>query len=26
VYEIGNDEVIVHYVRRAARSRPWEGE
>src|ERR1700726_2714283 len=26
VYEIGNDEVIVHYVRHAARPRPWEGE
>jgi toxin ParE1/3/4 len=26
VYEIGNDEVVVHYVRHTARSRPWEGE
>jgi len=26
VYEVGNDEVIVHYVRHAARPRPWEGE
>jgi toxin ParE1/3/4 len=26
VYEIGNDEVVVHYVRHAARRRPWEGE
>ena len=26
VYEIGNDEVVVHYVRHAARQRPWEGE
>src|ERR1700674_5113318 len=26
VYEIGNDEVVVHYVRHAARPRPWEGE
>jgi len=26
VYEIGNDEVIVHYVRHGARARPWEGE
>jgi toxin ParE1/3/4 len=26
VYEIGDDEVIVHYVRHEARTRPWEGE
>jgi toxin ParE1/3/4 len=26
VYEVGNDEVIVHYVRRGTRPRPWEGE
>jgi toxin ParE1/3/4 len=26
VYEIGNDEVVVHYVRHAARRRQWEGE
>ena len=26
VYEIGTDEVVVHYVRHAARPRPWEGE
>ena len=26
VYEIGNDEVVVHYVGHAARPRPWEGE
>jgi toxin ParE1/3/4 len=26
VYELGNDEVIVHYVRHGARPRPWEGE
>ena len=26
VYEIRNDEVVVHYVRHAARPRPWEGE
>jgi toxin ParE1/3/4 len=26
VYEIGNDEVVVHYVRHASRPRPWEGE
>ena len=26
VYEVGNDEVIVHYVRHGARLRPWEGE
>ena len=26
VYEVGNDEVIVHYVRYGARPRPWEGE
>jgi addiction module RelE/StbE family toxin len=26
VYEIGEDEVIIHYVRHGARRRPWEGE
>jgi toxin ParE1/3/4 len=26
VYEVGNDEVIIHYVRHGARARPWEGE
>jgi toxin ParE1/3/4 len=26
VYEVGNDEVIVHYVRHGALPRPWEGE
>jgi toxin ParE1/3/4 len=26
VYEVGKDEVIIHYVRHSARRRPWEGE
>jgi toxin ParE1/3/4 len=26
VYEIGRDEVIIHYVRHGARRRPWEKE
>jgi toxin ParE1/3/4 len=26
VYEVGADEVIIHYVRHGARRRPWEGE
>jgi len=26
VYEVGQDEVIIHYVRHGARRRPWEGE
>jgi toxin ParE1/3/4 len=26
VYEIGEGEVIIHYVRHGARRRPWEGE
>jgi toxin ParE1/3/4 len=26
VYEIGKDEVVIHYVRHSARPRPWEGE
>jgi toxin ParE1/3/4 len=26
VYEIGKEEVIIHYVRHGARRRPWEGE
>jgi toxin ParE1/3/4 len=25
VYEVGADEVIIHYVRHGARLRPWEG-
>jgi len=25
-FEIGNDQVVVHYVRHAARPRPWEGD
>jgi toxin ParE1/3/4 len=25
-YEVGEDEVIVQYVRHGARLRPWEGE
>jgi toxin ParE1/3/4 len=25
VYEVGNDEIIIHYVRHGARLRPWEG-
>ena len=24
VYEVGNDEVVIHYVRHGARRRPWE--
>jgi toxin ParE1/3/4 len=26
VYEVGKDEVMIHYVRHGARRRPWEGE
>ena len=26
VYEVAEDEVIIHYVRHGARRRPWEGE
>ena len=26
VYEVGDDEVVIHYVRHGARRRPWEGE
>ena len=26
VYEVGDDEVVIHYVRHGARQRPWEGE
>ncbi len=26
VYEVGEDEVIIHYVRHGARRRPWQGE
>jgi len=26
VYEVGGDEVIIHYVRHGARRRPWENE
>jgi toxin ParE1/3/4 len=26
VYEVGSNEVIIHYVRHGARLRPWEGE
>jgi len=26
VYEVGTDEVVIHYVRHGARRRPWEGE
>jgi addiction module RelE/StbE family toxin len=26
VYEVGKDEVVIHYVRHGARQRPWEGE
>jgi toxin ParE1/3/4 len=26
VYEVGEEEVIIHYVRHGARRRPWEGE
>jgi toxin ParE1/3/4 len=26
VYEVGTDEVVIHYVRHGARRRTWEGE
>ena len=26
VYELGMDEVIIHYIRHGARRRSWEGE
>ena len=26
VYEVGKDEVIIHYLRHGGRRRPWEGE
>jgi toxin ParE1/3/4 len=26
VYEVGKDEVVIHYVRHGARRRPWEWE
>jgi addiction module RelE/StbE family toxin len=26
VYEIAQEEVIIHYMRHGARRRPWEGE
>jgi toxin ParE1/3/4 len=26
VYEVGQDEVVIHYVRHGARRRPWEGD
>jgi toxin ParE1/3/4 len=26
VYEVRQDEVVIHYVRHGARRRPWEGE
>jgi len=26
VYEVGMDEVVIHYIRHGARRRPWEGE
>ena len=26
VYEVGTEEVVIHYVRHGARRRPWEGE
>jgi plasmid stabilization system protein ParE len=26
VYEVGQDEVVIHYIRHGARRRPWEGE
>jgi toxin ParE1/3/4 len=25
VYEVGQDEVVIHYIRHGARQRPWEG-
>jgi toxin ParE1/3/4 len=26
VYEVGTDDVVIHYIRHGARRRPWEGE
>jgi toxin ParE1/3/4 len=26
VYEVGTDEVVIHYIRHGARRRPWGGE
>ena len=26
VYEVGTDEVVIHYIRHGARLRPWEDE
>jgi toxin ParE1/3/4 len=26
VYEVGRNEVVIHYVRHGAQRRPWEGE
>jgi addiction module RelE/StbE family toxin len=26
VYEVGSDDVVIHYVRHGARRRRWEGE
>jgi len=26
VYEVGEDEVVIQYVRHGARRRPWQGE
>lgn len=26
VYEVGRDEVVIHYIRHGPRRRPWEGE
>lgn len=26
VYEVGETEVVIHYIRHGARRRPWEGE
>ena len=26
VYEVGTDEVVIHYARHGARLRPWAGE
>jgi len=26
VYEVGQDNVVIHYVRHGARRRPWQGE
>jgi toxin ParE1/3/4 len=26
VYEVGQDEIVIHYIRHGARRRPWGGE